>query len=219
MNSIKSIAGIWLVFLVACSSSRITHTWKAELPVRNYNKILVVAISGETDLSTKHKMENHLVGDLKTRGYNAASSLSEYSPKTFRQMSEETVLDKLQNSGYDAVITIVLLDKSKERYFVPGTGNIVYPPYGGYYRRFWGYYTTTYDRVFAHGYYVTNTKYFWESNLYDLASKELVYSVQTESFNPASSESLAHEYGKLIVKDMVKNQVLTKKEMVAKDGR
>ncbi|HEY8894521.1 MAG TPA: hypothetical protein VIM79_06885, partial [Niastella sp.] len=76
-----------------------------------------------------------------------------------------------------------------------------------------------YNRVYGPGYYVTNTKYFWESNLFDVASKELIYSVQTESFDPASSESLAHEYGKLIVKDMVKHQLLTRKELVAKDGR
>jgi hypothetical protein len=155
-------------------------------------------------------MEDHLTGDLKKQGYNAASSLREYGPKAFRQLNEEAVPDKLQNSGFDAVITIVLLDKQKERYYVPGRLN--------YYHHFWGYYTTIYDRVYAQGYYVTNTKYFWESNLFDVSSKELIYSVQTESFDPASSESLAHEYGKLIVKDMIKNQVLSKKELMAKDG-
>jgi hypothetical protein len=36
----------------------------------------------------------------------------------------------------------------------------------------------------------------------------LVYSVQTESFDPGSSESLGHEYGKLIVGNMVQNKVL-----------
>ncbi|OQP52931.1 hypothetical protein A4D02_21210 [Niastella koreensis] len=65
--------------------------------------------------------------------------------------------------------------------------------------------------------YVTDTKYFWESNLFDVTSRELIYSVQTESFDYNSSDMLAHEYGRHIVKDMVKNQVLVKKEMVAKD--
>jgi hypothetical protein len=36
-----------------------------------------------------------------------------------------------------------------------------------------------------------------------------VYSVQTQSFDPGSSESLGHEYGQLIVKDMVKKNILT----------
>lgn len=205
-----------LLFLVNCSSSRITHSWRSEVPSRNYNKILVLAMNGKTDLSTRQKMEDHLAGDLKDQGYAAVSSLTEFGPKAFRELNEEAVLEKIQNSGFDAVITIVLLDKQKERYYVPG--HIYYSPYGGYYRHFWGYYATIYDRIYTPGYYVTDTKYFWESNLFDVASKELIYSVQTESFEPTSSDILAHEYGKLIVKDMVKSQVLNKKELVAKDG-
>lgn len=215
MNTIKLLPFIGLIVLAACSSSRVTHSWKSEFPAKNYSKMLVIALSG-TDMFTRQKMEDHLVGDLQNQGYNATSSLKEYGASAFREMNEEAVLNKLQNSGFDAVVTIVLLDKEKERYYVPG--HINYSPYARYYHRFWGYYTTIYDRIYTPGYYVSNTKYFWESNLFDVANKELIYSVQTESFDPASSEVLAHEYGKLIVKDMVKNQVLNKKEVVAKDG-
>jgi hypothetical protein len=218
MNRIQFILSIWLLFLVACSSSRITHSWKSDItPAKKYNKILVIALNEEKHMDARQQMENHLVGDLKNLGYHAVSAINEYGPKEFRKMSEEAVLDKLQNSGIDAVITIVLLDKTKERYYVPG--NIYYSPYAPYYRHFWGYYTTMYNRIYTPGYYVIDTRYFWESNLFDVASKELLYSVQTESFDPASSEALAHEYGQLIVKDMVKKQVLNKKEVMAKEGR
>jgi hypothetical protein len=216
MNTTKLLPVIGLLLLAACSSSRITHSWKSGIPSKNYNKILVIAMSGKTDLSTRQKMEDHLVGDLKDQGYNAVSSLTEYGPRVFKELSEEAVLDKIQNSGFDAVITIVLLDKQKEKSYVPG--QVYYSPYVGYYRHFWGYYRTMYDRIYTPGYYVTDTRYFWESNLFDVASKELIYSVQTESFEPASLDILAHEYGKMIVKDMVKSQVLNKKEFVAKDG-
>jgi hypothetical protein len=215
--NIKGFLAVGLLFLAACTSSHVTHSWKSEFPAKNYNKILVIAISGETDLVTRQKMEDHLTGDLKNNGYNAVSSLKEFGPKAFRQINEEAVLDKMQHSGFDAVITIVLLDKEKERYYIPG--HLYYSPYVNTYRHFWGYYNTIYNRVYTTGYYVTNTRYFWESNLFDVASKELIYSVQTESFDPASSESLAHEYGKLIVKDMVKSHVLNKKEMLAKEGK
>jgi hypothetical protein len=217
MNNIKLLPVLGLLLLGACSTSRVTHSWRSGIPVKNYSKILVIAISGETDPSTRQRMEDHLTGDLKNQGYNAVAAFKEYGPKAFRNLSEEAVLDKIQNSGFDAVITIVLLDKTKERYYVPGHA-YYYSPYSGYYRRFWGYYNTMYNRVYAPGYYVTDTRYFWESNLFDVANKELIYSVQTESFDPASSETLAHEYGKLIVKDMVKHQVLSRKELVAKDG-
>ena len=60
------------------------------------------------------------------------------------------------------------------------------------------------------GYYVTDTKYFWESNFYDMSTQTLVYSVQTQSFDPANSESLGHQYGQMIVNDMVKNNIVNK---------
>ena len=71
------------------------------------------------------------------------------------------------------------------------------------------YWYEMYQRVFEPGYYVTNTSYFWESNFYNLKSAQLIYSVQTKSFNPDDVAALAHEYGKMIVKDMVKQKVLS----------
>jgi hypothetical protein len=101
----------------------------------------------------------------------------------------------------------VLLDKTKERYYVPAQIN--YSPYVIYRNRFWRYYTTMYDRIYTPGYYTVETKYFWESNFYDMDSKQLLYSVQTRSFDPSSTESLAHEYGQLIVSNMVKSKILS----------
>jgi hypothetical protein len=141
-------------------------------------------------------------------GYNAVSAIQEYGPKTFRKLDEDSVISKFQGTGIDAVITIVLLNKEKEKYYVPS--QVYFSPYVMYHRHFWGYYNTMYTRIYSPGYYVENKKYFWESNLYDLSAKELIYSVQTESYNPGSSMQLAHEYGQKIVNDMVKNNVLRK---------
>jgi len=193
--------------MVGCSSSKITHSWKSGfLPSAKYNKIMVVGLMPENDRNLREKMENHFVGDLSEKGFTAISSLKAYGPKSFENVTEKEALDKLQNNEVDAVITIVLLDKKRERYYIPG--RIYYSPYTLYQRRFWRYYTTIYDRIYSPGYYQENTKYFWESNFYDMKSKELLYSVQTESFDPNSTESLAHEYGKMIVDDMAKNGII-----------
>jgi hypothetical protein len=198
---IYMITAISLVFLMGCSTSRITHSWKTDvIPGKNYNKIMVVGLLLNNDRNLREKMENHLVNDLTERGYTVVSSLKEYGPKSFEKMKEEEVIKKLHNSGVDAVITIVLLDKKRERDYIPG--QIYYSPYTLYLRRFPGYYNTLYDRIYTQDYYQVNTKYFWESNFYDVKSNELLYSVQTESFDPDTAERLAHEYGKLIVKNM-----------------
>lgn len=211
MKKIKWI-GVTLLTMTAlgCSTSKITATWKAENAVtREYNKILVLGLIREADRTIQENMEDHLVDDLKELGYNAVSSLKEYGPKFFDKMDEEAAISKLKNSGIDAVITIVLLDKERERKYVPRT--IYYSPYGYYYNHFWGYRTTLYNRIYEPGYYVTDTKYFWESNLYDMGTQKLVYSVQTQSFDPSNSASMAHEYGKMIVKNMVKENILLSK--------
>jgi hypothetical protein len=210
MKKISRVAVALLLIAAGCSTSKITSSWKADNAiVPKYNKVLVLALIRENDRSIQENMENHFVGDLKELGYNAVSSLREYGPKAFDQLDEEAAIDKLKNSGVDAVITIVLLDKKKESRYVPG--DLYFSPYGYYYNRFWGYRTVLYRRIYEPGYYVTDTKYFWESNLYDMSTQKLVYSVQTRSFDPASSESLGHEYGRMIVKNMLKENILLSK--------
>lgn len=207
MKNRQRIGFVLLLIAVGCTTSRITSSWKAEKTnPQKYNKIMVLGLIREADRSLQAKMENHLVSDLSELGYTAVSSLKEYGPKVFDNMDEAAAISKLKNSEIDAVITIVLLDKEKERKYIPG--NMYYSPYNYYYNRFWGYRTALYNRIYEPGYYITNTRYFWESNLYDMSTQKLVYSVQTQSFDPANSESMGHEYGQLIVKNMVKLKVL-----------
>jgi hypothetical protein len=206
MKKLSWIA-LMIVITAGCTSSKITTSWKSENTVpQKYNKILVLGLIREVDRTLQQSMENHMVGDLKELGYPAVSSLAEFGPKVFDKMDEDAAINKLKNSGIDAVITIVMLDKKKEQKYVPG--NTLYTPYNYYYNRFWGYRTTLYMRIYEPGYYITETRYFWESNLYEMSTQKLVYSVQTESFDPVNSESMAHEYGNMIVKDMVKQNLL-----------
>lgn len=209
MKTIQQIGLILLasLFVTACSTTKITSSWKAaNLQPKKYNKILVLGLIKDSDRSLQEKMEAHLVDDLKSKGYNAVSSLQEFGPKAFSNATEAEAIARLKQSNIDAVVTIVLLNKQKERNYVPG--RMYYSPYVMYYKRFWPYYGTLNYRIYEPGYYVTDTKYFWESNLYDVSTQSLLYSVQTKSFDPANSESLGHTYGKLIIKVITDNAVL-----------
>jgi hypothetical protein len=198
MNYLKWSSFFLLILIMSCNTSKITTSWKdSTLNIEQYKKILVLGLIKENDRSLQENMENHFIGDLKNLGYMSISSLKEYGPKVFSKMDEETALSTLQNSGVDAVLTIVLLDKKKERKYVPS--NPI---------RFWSHSRAFYDRIYMPGYYVTDTEYFWESNFYDLKTQRLLYSVQTTSFDPSNKETMAHEYGKMIVKNMVKQKIL-----------
>jgi hypothetical protein len=208
MKTIKYLL-IVLGMIVAsgCSTSRITSEWKSpDAYPGEYKKVLVLGLIRDADRNLQQNMENHLVGDLRDMGYQAVSSLQQYGPKAFDNMNEAEAIQNLSHNGFDAVLTIVMLDKTKESRYV--AGNMYYSPYRYNYNRFWGYRVSLYSRIYEPGYYVTDTRYFWESNLYDMSNQKLVYSVQTESFDPINSESLGHEYGQLIVKNMVSQSVL-----------
>ncbi len=199
---------IWILLITSCYTSVITNSWHSENNTQKvYKKILVVAlVNSKSYLLLTENMENHLAADLNEKGITSISSFKVYGPKAFNGLTENEVLNKIEKKDIDAVLTIVLLDKEKEKYYVPG--RVYYTPYNIYHRRFWGYYSTMYERIYEPGYYEVNTNYFWESNFYDMTNKELIYSVQTKSFNPENVESLAHEYGKIILNDLYKTGVL-----------
>ena len=171
---------------------------------------MVLGIIREADRNIRIQMENHLVDDLRNLGYNAFSAYDQYGPKTFQNMTAEQATKKLARENVDAVLTIVLLDKQRERYYMPRT--IIYSPYMSYHNRVWGYYYSLNSRIEEPGYYEVTTKYFWESNFYDLAQNKLLFSVQTQFFEPSSAGDLAHEYGQKIIQQMIKNNVLQKQQ-------
>ncbi len=210
MKKIKLLSSLAvLTLMISCTGTLITSTWKAaDVTIKKYSKVMVVGIIREADRSIREQMEKHLVGDFKDLGYNAFSAYVEYGPKGFENMNEEEANKKLAKEGIDAVLTIVLLDKKRERYYVPG--RVVFTPYTIYQDRFWGYYRSIYNRIDAPTYYGVATKYFWESNFYELSSNKLLYSVQTQAFDPTSVNGFAHEYGRNIIQNMVKNKVLEK---------
>lgn len=214
MKQLLKMAVMLMLLMAGCGpSTKITSSWKAEnIQSKKISKIIVLGLIREKDRTLRERMETHLVGDLKDMGYDASCSCDEYNSKTFENLTEEQAIGKLRDSGVDAVLTVVLLDKTKERYYVPG--RVQYTPFTIYHNRFWGYSRTIYNRIYTEGYYAEDTKYFWESNLYDMNKNELIYSAQSQAFDPVSAESMGHEYGQMIVKDMVKKNVLFDKEIV-----
>jgi hypothetical protein len=190
------------LFFLSCSNSRITSSWKGgnATTIAAGNKILVLGIIREKDIRLRMQMEGFMVDALKAKGYNAVSAYTLYGPKMFGNKDEEAVLNQLRNSGIDEVFTITLLDKARERNFQPGA---MYP-----YSPFWGYYNYWYGRMYDPGYISVDTHFFWESNLYDVSSKKLLYSAQSRSTNPSSAGSMGKDYSKAVIKNMTQQGIL-----------
>jgi hypothetical protein len=202
--AIPAIASLFAIaILAACSSSKLTSSWTAANAsvLATSNKILVLGIIQDKDIRLRMQMEGWLVDGLKAKGYNAVSAYTLYGPKMFDNKSEESVLAQLRNSNIDEVFTIALLDKSRQRQYQPGT---IYPS------PFWGYYSYMYGQVYSPGYTTVTTRFFWEGNLYDVRTKALLYSAQSETYNPSSASNMARDNSKTIVKNMIKKGLIAK---------
>lgn len=51
----------------------------------------------------------------------------------------------------------------------------------------------------------------WESNLYDLNPNKLLYSTQSETFDPSSISKITMDYSKTLVEDMIKQGLVAAK--------
>ena len=104
-----------LLFLFLFSSFEtleITNSWRiSPLPGVGMKRILVMGFTREADRTVIFEMERHFQEDLRARGYEAVSAQQEYGPKAFDELTESEALNRFQRSGFDAVLTIVLLDK------------------------------------------------------------------------------------------------------------
>ena len=197
--------------LFSCQTSKITATWTDKnVSPKKYSKILVIGVLKDDDRELLSKMENHLAGDLNDLGYSAFAASDVFPLGTFVKGDTMKAIEALNSKGFDAVLTVVLLNKEKENHYVPG--RVIYTPYAPYHDRLDLYYYSMYDRIQTEGYYSTDTKIFWESNFYDRGSKKMIYSSQTESFDLGSRETLAHYYGVLLANNLVKSKVLVRPE-------
>ena len=202
-----SIFFVALLFsLYGCSGSQIITSWKSPDHYDNYKRIMVVGIIKDTGIALRKQMETHLVNDLKVIGYNAVSALDEFGEGGLGGLEQEQTYVTLCNRGIDAVITIALLDRKKEKYYVPA--RVKYYSNLYYYNRIWNYNTIQADMGLINGGYEEIPSFLWESIFFDLETLSPIYSVQTKTFDPVSLKAMSHEYGKLIIKDMLKKKLL-----------
>jgi len=202
---------LFFVALAGCQPTKITRTWTTGNPEpKKYKKILVLGVLTDKDKELGKKMENHLADELRAMGYLALASNKIYPEGTFVKGDTARAVAALQNQGFEGIMTIVLLDKKKEPYYVPGrvTDYSQFDRMSAFHR----YYNTVAEKIYAPGYYGEETKYTWENNFYDLLSRELVYSARTRSIDYTSVNTLAHTYGRLMAENLVKKNILVKPE-------
>lgn len=84
----------------------------------------MLGVLKDNDSILQSKIEKHLAGDLNDLGYSAASEV--YPPGTFVKGDTTKAIEARNSKGFDAVLTVVLLNKEKEKHYIPG--RMIYTP-------------------------------------------------------------------------------------------
>jgi hypothetical protein len=188
--------------LAGCkATTEITGSWKNPdvLMVGDVNTILVTALTGRT--LARQAMEDELSSALNKQGYKTIKSIDVMPPtlSSGQTLERSDLLSKINGTGANVILTVALIDKETETRYVPG--NQGYAPISrfGYYGTFWGYYNTWYPTLYSPGYYEEDKVYFIETNLYDAKTEQLLWSAQSESYNPSSLTDFADEFAEVVV--------------------
>jgi hypothetical protein len=199
---------ITLLVMSGCNTTEIIGSWQApEAEGQEYNSVIVTGLT--STILPREEMEYEMVDALKNEDVYATHSMSIITNKM--NMSNEDVQDSVLMSvdakGYDALLTITLLDKDTEAQYVPGN---VYRPVAEYpyYGNFWGYYTYNYGVVYDPGYYTLEREYYIEANLYDAETEKLIWSAQTRTHDPDTLGNLADDFAKVVAKELDKENLM-----------
>ncbi|TFH39315.1 MAG: hypothetical protein E4G95_01485 [Bacteroidia bacterium] len=183
-------------------SQRITGSW-ADPEVSSmgpYKKVFVIVLSQQPDVN--YNIESQIAKTLITRGFEVVKSNDIFPPKfsVTRDFSLEELVASIKRTGCDAVFTLALLDTKKVESYNPGTA--YYPVNYGYYGNYYGYYNYYYPQVYTPGYYSVDKTYYLETNMYDVESTKLIWSIQSEAKNPSGLTDWFKKYSYLIIKHL-----------------
>src|SRR4030095_17201404 len=94
--------------------------------------------------------------------------------------------------------------------YVPGSTAYSVMPYYSYYGNYTGYYSHYTQTVSDPSYYAAEKDYFIQSNLYDAASEEIMWSVQSEVYSPSTLEKFSKSYTAGLLRKLEKDKMLKK---------
>lgn len=199
--------------ITACGPSvKITGSWmnKEVRAGKKFQKIFLFAITD--NINARTTIENDLANAATKEGIATVKSYEVFTPAFLKsQPGESAIVQKIKEAGCDGVFTIALVDAKSETRYVPGTTTYApYPAYG-HYGSFGGYYGYYGGYMYDPGYYVNDKTYYIEGNLYDMATSDIVWSVQSEAYNPSDLKSFSKEYTMTLFDKLGKEGLLHKK--------
>jgi hypothetical protein len=167
-----------------------------------FRKLFVIGI-GDND-TTRRLFEDTFAKALAAEGAAAQASWGRL-PKTDR-LSEEEIRAAIEGGGFDAVLITRPLRVDQSEEYVPPSSYVIPTTHYGY--GYYGYYGTSYSIVNEPGYYKINTTYRLETNLYSVATGDLVWSGQSATMNPSSLGAVIDSMTAAVARELKSEKLL-----------
>jgi hypothetical protein len=169
--------------LAACNKTKtsIPLSWRNPGVEQTVFKKLFVIGVGENE-GARRLFEDTFAKALAGQGTLAQASWG-LLPQSAR-LTEEQIRGAIEGGDFDGVLLSRMLSVDQEQEYVPGSAYTVPTTYYGY--GYYGYYGSSFTTVHDPGYFKTNTTFRVETNLYSVATSDLVWSGQSQTLNPES---------------------------------
>lgn len=201
------------LLLTSCSGTTLSGSWRSPDHQQAVRKIYIVGISRQE--THRRIFEDEFGRELERYGVRSASSYKDL--RGTRETPLEVILEKAKGTGADALLMTRLLSRRTEKVVNPGRiSGYSYDPYAyraGYYPRpYYRNYRDYYDRRFEMTYEPATITRFQvitlESNLYDAATGELIWSAQLDTVMDGTIEAMIRGFIEVVTGDLLKQGVI-----------
>ncbi len=198
-----------LLLCIGCSSTTLSGSWKSPEYTGKVKKVYIVGVSKQ---ETRRRMfEDQFTQQLGKYGVVGISSYHDFP--TAQNADIGAVTGNVKANGADSVLLTRVLSKRTEEVVNPGrisTYNVSPSYYGRgesyrpqpYYRNYNSYYDRRYEMTYEPATITQFVVVTLESNLYDTASGELIWSAQLETLVEGTIDSLVKDYIKTVTTDL-----------------
>lgn len=220
-NSLLSLIAFAFIFAACSPAKKSTGVWvnKEKLQGKTFNNFFIIVMTA--DIQAKVQLEKDLEAVVVSRGHKAVKSIDvmPQSLDTPRMPTKAEIVSKVKASGCNAVFIASLLSKDEAVRFTaestsynvtaPYYAYSIYPTYA-YTGNYAGYYDNAYQTVYRPSYFTQEKTYFIQSNLFDVATEEIMWSAQSEVFDPTSLPRFSKTYIATLMQQLEKEKLLKK---------
>ena len=196
-----SVFIIYLLFLAACASTKLTGVYKD----RNYGggylkSVMIVGVSD--NLKNRRLFEDTFVEQFKKTGIKAVSGVVVIQKE--KKLNKETIKGAAENLGIETVLVTHLVGVEEKETYVPPSYD--YMP--GRHNRFGPYYSSVHQYTHTPGYYIDHKYVRLESNLYETKTEKLIWSASSETLDPKSVNVLIESLCTKVIKSLKDNNLI-----------